>query len=226
MPFHHIRVGRTARYHQTGVDGAPVRELWFALHGYSQLAERFAATLRALDDGATAIVVPEALSRFYLETGLDGHHGDRVGASWLTREDRDQDLEDHLAYLDLLASQVTERLDHKPRVGVLGFSQGSVMAARWALRGAVLPDRLVLWGASLPGDVEPRALADRLGSCPIELVAGDRDPFVPENSIEAAAHDLRACGASANASRFSGGHLIAPLALLRAAGRSDLPLTS
>jgi predicted esterase len=74
--------------------------------------------------------------------------------------------------------------------------------------------------------VEPAVLAARLGARPIELVAGDRDSYVPAGSIEATAQALRGFGAGARASRFSGAHLIAPLPLLRAAGRAAPSVTS
>ena len=84
----HLTVSRTARYFTLGPDGAPVSELWIVLHGYAQLASRFLRWFSPLDDGATVIAAPEALSRFYLETRLDGGHGPAIGATWLTREDR------------------------------------------------------------------------------------------------------------------------------------------
>lgn len=224
MSFHHLPVSRTARYFTLGQTGETVRELWIALHGYGQLAERFVAQLAPLDDGTTLIAAPEALSRFYLETGLDGRHGEVVGATWLTREDRQADLDDHLGYLDRLVSHLLAALPQRPRVGVLGFSQGSVMAARWLARGGLIPDSLILWGTPLPADVTPAVLGARLHGRTVVFAAGDRDPYVPAGSIETAAASLQELGVDARAIRFTGGHLIPPLPLLRAAGRvGDAP---
>jgi predicted esterase len=220
MPSHHLSVSRTARYHTLGPVGANVRELWIVLHGYAQLAERFVTQLSPLDDGATLIVAPEALSRFYLETGLDGRHGEVVGASWLTREDREADLDDHLGYLDQLGAQLLGALPQRPRVVVLGFSQGSVTAARWVARGAFVPDVLILWGTPLPADVAPKVLGERMAGRTVVLAAGDRDAYVPAGSIEAAAQALQESAVSSRAIRFAGGHLIPPMPLLRAAGRA------
>mgnify|MGYP001362324305 FL=1 len=221
MPFHHLSVSRTARYHTIGQAGDNPRELWIALHGYGQLAERFVSQLEPLDDGSTVIVAPEALSRFYLETRLDGRHGEMVGASWLTREDRQADLDDHLGYLDQLAARLQGDLPGLARVGVLGFSQGSVMAARWLTRGSFVPDVLILWGTPLPADVSPAALAERLAGRTVVLAAGDADPYVPAGSIEVAAAALQEVGVPARALRFTGGHLIPPRSLLQATGRVE-----
>jgi predicted esterase len=220
MHTHHLPVSRSARYLTLGPETGTARELWIVLHGYSQLAERFLRPFVALDDGATLVVAPEALSRFYLETTPAGRHGDTVGATWLTREDREADLADHLRYLDQLVRHLHDGFaTWRPRLNVLGFSQGSVMAARWMAQGTLHPDRLVLWGTPLPRDVPPELLAPRLGATRVELVAGDQDPFVPAGTIEAGAGALAALGATARARRFAGGHAMQRAALLAAAGR-------
>ena len=219
MSIHHLSVPRTARYFALGPETEGIRELWIVLHGHAQLAERFLRAFQPLDDGATRVVAPEALSRFYLETMLDGRHGKVIGATWLTREDRETDLGDHLRYLDLLVNQLLAALRTKPTLVVLGFSQGSVMAARWAIRSAVVPDRLILWGTALPEDVTHAVLAERLAGRQVLLVAGDKDPLVAAGSIEATAGALRALGADATSQRFAGGHQISGHALLRSAGR-------
>jgi predicted esterase len=221
MPTHHLPVTRTARYSTLGPETGNIAELWVVLHGYAQLSARFQRDFAALDDGATLIVAPEALSRFYLETGLDGRHGEHVGATWLTREDRDADLADHLGYLDGLVRHLMEGFGSwRPRLSVLGFSQGSVMAARWVALGALHPARLILWGTPLPRDLLAEQLASRLGATAVTFVAGRGDPFVPAGSIEAHAEALQGLGATARALRFEGGHAIDQSALLAAAGRT------
>ena len=67
---HHITVERSARYVTLGPRDGTAREIWFALHGYGQLAGDFIRLFGALDDGTRAIVAPEALNRFYL-VGVD-----------------------------------------------------------------------------------------------------------------------------------------------------------
>ena len=215
----YLSVSRTARYFALGPEPGAVREIWIALHGYAQLAERFLASLAPLDNGETHIVAPEALSRFYLETERSGRHANLVGATWLTREAREVDLEDHLRYLDLLREHLMHGAVHAPQLTVLGFSQGAVMAARWVARVRQPPKHTVLWGSPLPADVPAEALARGLAGHPVTLVAGNVDPVVPAGSIEASADALRAAGVPARAVRFEGGHLIPPIPLLQSAGR-------
>ncbi len=218
---HHLPVARTARYFTLGREAGEVTDLWIVLHGYAQTAGRFLRNFTSLENGTTLIVAPEALSRFYLETTLEGLHGQVVGATWLTREDREADLGDHLRYLDQLVHHLMDGFGTwRPRLSLLGFSQGSVMAARWMARGTIHPERLVLWGTPLPRDVPPDELAPRLGATPVIFIAGDRDPYAPAESIEASAETLREVGATVRVLRFAGGHAIDRAALLAVADRT------
>ena len=53
-----------------------------------------------LNDGSTLIIAPEALNRFY----IDGTYN-RVGASWMTKEERITDIKENNEYLDSLAKK-------------------------------------------------------------------------------------------------------------------------
>ena len=88
---HHLPVSRTARYYTLGDPGPGTRQVWVVCHGYGQLASRFLEKLRALDDGTRYLVAPEGLSRFYLSESPAER---RVGASWMTREDRLAEIAD------------------------------------------------------------------------------------------------------------------------------------
>lgn len=220
MRLHHLDVTRTARYFALGPEDGSAAEVWIALHGYAQLASRFLRWLLPLDDGRTLLAAPEALSRFYLETGVDGRHGKAIGASWLTREDRDAELRDHLGYLDRLHEGLLGRSAASPRVVVLGFSQGAALAARWVAEGTLRPDMLVLWGAPPPPDVAPARLTERLAGRPLHLVGGDRDGYLPGDMLEAAATPFAESGAAVTVTRFPGGHQVHGPTLLALAGRA------
>src|SRR3989454_6016320 len=88
---HHIGVSRTARYFALG-DPARAGEVWFACHGYGQLAARFLEKLRVLDDGRRYLVAPEGLSRFYLSESPTDRRG---GAGWVRRGGRPAAVEEY-----------------------------------------------------------------------------------------------------------------------------------
>jgi len=220
MRLNRLDVTRTARYFTLGPPAGSAEEMWIGLHGYAQLASRFLRWLAPLDNGRTLIAAPEALSRFYLETGMDGRHGKAIGATWLTREDREADLHDHLGYLDRLHDTLLVGVAARPRVVILGFSQGAALATRWVAEGRVRPDMVMLWGSGPPADVPPAQLAERLEGRPLHLVAGDRDAYVPAESIERMGVALTEAGVNVTVTRFHGGHLVQQGALLSLASRA------
>ncbi len=216
----HIQVARTARYYAMGGSGDGVDEAWFVLHGYRQAARRFARRFEVLDAPGRIVVVPEALSRFYVDPS-PGRHGPehRVGASWMTREDRDNEIADYVAYLDAVASEVagTAAPSVRRRV-VLGFSQGAHTASRWVVLGRPTATELVLWGAGLATDLSPDALAAGLDGVRVTFVRGEDDRHRhprEEASQDALLEDL---GVSFRVLVHPGGHEIAPEPLLDLAG--------
>src|SRR5437660_2587937 len=152
MHEHHIGVSRTARYFTLGEKPQGVAEVWFACHGYGQLAARFLEKLRVLDDGRRYLVAPEGLSRFYLSESPAER---RVGASWMTREDRLAEIDDYVPYLDAVSADVFRSLDRaRVTVHALGYSQGAATASRWVAMGKAKIDRLTLWGGEFPPDLD------------------------------------------------------------------------
>jgi len=207
---HHLTVARTARYHVLGSERSDPRSLWIACHGYGQLAETFLASFDPVADGSRWIVAPEALSRFYLETARSGRHGDQVGASWMTREDREQEILDSIGYLDQVFESVAGAAGGGTRsLLALGFSQGGPTAARWALRGKSPIEELVLWGSLLPPDVLAEAGTESWLRCGITLVAGRNDPLVDVRAVTTQAKRLEAQGQRVRVILHDGRHEMA-----------------
>lgn len=199
MREHHHSVPRTARYFALGDPAAA--ELWLVLHGYGQLAGRFLERFRPLDDGRRLIVAPEGLSRFYLSEDPAER---RVGASWMTREDRLAEIADYVAYLDGLHAHLAPR----GAVHVLGFSQGASTACRWVAMGSARVDRLILWGGEVPPDLEVGAepAAARLRAARLTLVYGTRDAFFTPKVVAATEERLSAHGIPFEKLGYDGGH--------------------
>lgn len=198
MQEHRITVSRTARYCTLG---RPDREVWFVLHGYGQLAARFLRHFEPLDDGTRLIVAPEALSRFYL---TDSPTERRVGATWMTREDRLAEIEDYVRYLDAVYEDVMRSINRAQiKVTVLGFSQGATTACRWTALGASKIDRLIVWGGEVPSDVDLRR------QLRLTLVYGSRDEYFTPKVVAATEARLREQGVPYELVPFDGGHEIA-----------------
>jgi len=216
----HISVTRTARYYTLGANVMAPREVWFVCHGYGQLAGYFARHFEPLDDGTRLIVVPEALSRFYFGEAR-GQHGPEamVGATWMTREDREREIEDHVRYLDALYVAVRrERGRARGRVVVLGFSQGVATVCRWLTRGSARADRLVLWAGRMPADLFPLPAESPLRSLSLTMVVGAADDYVPPLAAAEQEALLRSEKLAFEVCRFDGGHTVDERMLRQLAG--------
>lgn len=204
----HLRVQRTARYHVLG-DPASAKDLWCVLHGHGHLARFFLNTFEGLEEGR-CIVAPEALNRYYLDTTYS-----RVGATWMTREDREHEITDQIGYLDELARLMRSECPNSGRLNVLGFSQGVATLCRWAAHGNTRLDRMVVWGGSMPPELDADAIRDRWASLRIDLVHGEQDPIVKEDVLERNKSILRTAGLAFRSHTFAGGHALDRLLLER-----------
>lgn len=194
-----------------------VRELWYVLHGYGMRAVPFIRDCHALDDGARLVVAPEALSRFY-EGELATHRTAPVGASWMTRDERLDEISDYLAYLDTLHASVAARFTgDTPEVTVLGFSQGGATAARWVAGGTVAARRLILWGSGLAPELDVTTRGTPLRAVETTFVAGTTDIYITPKIVEKELGRLRAADFPFRLVAFQGGHRLddATLAALK-----------
>jgi predicted esterase len=197
MQEHHFPTSRSARYFTLG-SAEHAAELWLVCHGYGQLASRFLERFRPIEAEHRCIVAPEGLSRFYLTESPTER---RVGASWMTREDRLHEIDDYVRYLDGVYATLAPR---QARVTALGFSQGTATVCRWVALGSSRVDRLILWGGEVPPDLD----LERLHAARLTLVFGTRDQFFTPKIIAATESRLREHKIAYELVPFEGGHEI------------------
>ncbi len=207
---HHLRVLRTARYYTLGGGAAAPRDIWFVLHGYGQLAGEFIRFFADLAADDQLVVAPEAMNRFYLASVEKVPARDRpVGATWMTREDRESEIADYVEYLDALYDEVAARhVNDGARVHVLGFSQATATATRWIEHGKSTVHRLILWGGTLPPDTRFAADANPLRGVPLTIVTGTRDHYVTSEVLDAERARLDTAGVPYRLVGFDGGHVV------------------
>jgi predicted esterase len=213
-------VQRTARYYTLGGGSSAPRTVWFVLHGYGQLAGEFVRYFADLASDDSLIVAPEAMNRFYLVSPETAPARERpVGATWMTREDRDCEISDYVEYLDALYDEVAATaVSDGATVAVIGFSQGAATATRWVTHGRVPSSRLVLWGGVMPPETDLSRGPLSLRSARLTLVIGDRDHYIDAAMVSAEEARLQTAGIPFDIIRFDGGHAIkrAVLGQLRA----------
>jgi len=166
-----------ARYYSYGKLNKKTRYLFIAFHGYGQLASYFIRNFKGLGE-EYFVIIPEGLHHFYLE-GMSG----RVGSSWMTKEDRQTDIENQSAYLNEILLNVEADLKQNIKLIVFGFSQGFATAMRWVVRNNINVDTLIDWAGSIPNDLKPSLVEDVLKESEMLLITGDSDPYINDKSI-------------------------------------------
>ena len=203
MTENELSIPKTCRYCSFGNTTNP-QTIWFTLHGYGQLAKYFIKNFESLNPEENLVIAPEGFHRFY----LDGMKG-RVGASWMTSEDRLTDISDYVNYLDLLHDTVVQKLKKdNHRLIVLGFSQGVATASRWMALGNTKPDAAVFWAGSFPPDLKPAESKRWFSDIPTWCVIGDSDKYISDENIESAKKHFDSLGISPKWLRYKGGHKI------------------
>jgi len=176
---HKISFEYSARFHTLGQASEDIEQLWFVCHGHGQLAKYFIRKFEVLNDGKTLVVAPEGLSRYYLE-GFTG----RVGATWMTKEDRLSDIENYLTYLERVFNTVKSQLKSNVQVNLLGFSQGAATISRFATQTNVHFDKLILWAGIFPPDLPPLESTERLKDKKVYWVYGTEDQYLSAGVME------------------------------------------
>jgi predicted esterase len=192
---------------------ASLTEVWIVCHGQGQLASRFLTRFIPIERQDRLFVAPEALSRYYLTPPQGGPHAPNspVGATWMTSEDREREIEDYIRYLDLLYDEIFSVVPRKAvRLWVLGFSQGTATVARWVARGKVDPDRVVLWAGLLPPELTAQDASALTRRAPLTVVLGRQDEFAKPELVVVQESRLKELGVPYETIRFDGGHEIVP----------------
>lgn len=175
---HRLSFTFQARYRMAGKPGKHIRHLWLICHGHGHLAEYFIKQFDCLDD-QHLIVAPEGLSKYYLK-GFTG----RVGATWMTKEDRLNDINNYLTYLEAVYHDAKSQLADDVKVTLFGFSQGAATISRFATQTRVHFDRLILWAGIFPPDLPPLESIERIKNKPVYWVYGKQDPYLSAGVME------------------------------------------
>ncbi|MCB9232644.1 MAG: phospholipase [Bacteroidia bacterium] len=215
MLKHELQTRRTARYFTLGELTPQTSHIWFVLHGYGQLASYFIKNFESLAGKDHFIVAPEGMSRFY----LGENKWDRVGASWMTKEDRIAEISDQIAFLDKVFDQFAGYIQiNQAKVSVLGFSQGTATVWRWLRDGRVKADNLVLWAGSIPSEFSAE-MAEKLFRMKLYIAYGSRDEYLNDENVKKQLDELGTIKPDFEVIKFEDGHRIPEDALAELVSR-------
>jgi len=193
----YIPIPKQGRVYTLGNRSAP--EVWIVFHGYGQLAAYFIRKFQCILKENIQIIAPEALSRFYIDEKYE-----RVGACWMTKDDRLLDIHEQQLFLDAVYQKYIPKPPSK--LILLGFSQGVPTLWRWMKNAKIIADEVILWAGSLP--TEPEYLTPIHGN--LWYVTGNQDPYLPHINIESIEEQAKKLTPKFEKITFEGKHTIPP----------------
>ena len=171
-----LQIEKKARYFLLGNPGNDTSIVWVVLHVYGMLSEFFIQKFKKLENKNTLILAPEALNRFYIDTNYG-----RVGASWMTKDERQDDIKENIKYLNILMDQIIKEIGHNRfKINVLGFSQGGATACRWLFKSGLKFENLIMWAGDIPKDTLTEENRLKWSDMNTHLVMGKKDELINE----------------------------------------------
>lgn len=155
---------------------AETKNIWVVFHGIGYLSKYFLKYFRHLNQKENYVIAPQAPSKYYLDSKYE-----HVGASWATRENTEQEIENVLAYLDEVYEK--EGLKNAENLILFGYSQGVSVVSRWVANRKIKCSKLILNSGRLPQELEPSDFAF-LEGIEVDFVYGKDDPFVNEEFLK------------------------------------------
>lgn len=201
MKENHLITKKTARYYTLGDLNTNTRQVWFVLHGFGQMAGSFLKKFEPLQAPDVFFIAPEALNHFYLKGA-----GAEVGATWMTKEDRLNEIKDYVNYLDDVYEQFELERYPETKITALGFSQGSSTVTRWVNATKHRIDTLISYAGEVGVEVFPIQEQSMLRRSKNYFVYGTSDEYFPLETIK----QMKAAYREMNFTEieFEGGHEI------------------
>ena len=204
MQEKHIHVELTAPYYTLNQLTEHTKRIWVVFHGQGMLAQYFIRKWAGLDAKQNFIIAPQGLSKYYLE-GFTG----RVGASWMTKEDRLTEIANQGRYINAVL-KAEKVWDSQAEIILFGFSQGVATACRYAAYSKSRFHQLVLWAGMFPPDIYAEDVS-HWGDQRIRYFTGNQDPFFKEEMIDQQDELVeRVTGRLPELIRFDGKHEVLP----------------
>ena len=197
-----IKTPKTARIYVSGNITEKTEEIVIAIHGYAQLGKFFIKKFTPIISEKRVVVVPEALNKFYWN-GMKG----KVVASWMTKDDRESEIEDYTEYLNKVYELIIKDAPANVKITVLGFSQGTATSCRWISdNNHSKISRLILWASAMPKEVFSEAkLYEHID---FTIILGDKDEYISIEELNRHVLELKEEGFNPKSIVYEGNHTV------------------
>ncbi len=198
----HISFTATNSYSTLNELSDETKNVWFAFHGIGYLSRYFLKYFDKLPPRQNFIIGPQAPSKYYLNSAYK-----HVGASWLTKEDREASMETVINYLDSVYAN--EVVPEHCNLIVFGFSQGVSVAMRWVAARKIPCNHLVLYAGGIPDELTRHDFDFFPAATKITSIVGDADEYLTPERLIKERHKIEALfEGKAGQIIFSGSHEI------------------
>lgn len=200
---HHLAINIKASYYTLNELTDKTECVWVVFHGYGQLAEHFIKKFNGLAPEQNFIIAPQGLSKYYIE-GVNG----RVGASWMTKEDRLTEIDNQYSYIDAVLRQFDFE---SKRLIYFGFSQGTATMGRYAAHAKIPFHKMIIWAGTFPPDTKPEDWNFLTGKEEILYYTSKGDPYFKDEMIDHQNQVVnKALGVDPQLHWYDGGHRVLP----------------
>lgn len=201
----HLNITISTPYHTLNELTDKTKNIWLACHGQGQLAEYFVKKFEILNSEENFVIAPQGISKYYLN-GFTG----RVGASWMTKEDREKEIENQQNLLkDIWKKEVGD--PKGKQVIFFGFSQGAATISRFVAYSKIPFHKMILWSGGFAHDLTNQDFKHLSGNETIHYFTSEDDPFYkPEMLVQQRERVMSAMGIKPEVRFFEGGHKVIP----------------
>jgi len=196
-----IEIPLTSRYFTHGELSSRTKFIWIACHGYGQLAQYFIKKFEILDEHKHFVIAPEGINRFYL-TGFSG----RVGATWMTKEDRETDIVNYCKQLSAILHSINKKRLKQVKLNLFGFSQGTATISRWMEKENIKCENLILWAGKLAHELELKKFRNLFNKG--YFLFGSEDEFSSKEEIQKYLSSISESGLSLSFIPYIGMHAV------------------
>ncbi|KXX72081.1 alpha/beta hydrolase [Flammeovirga sp. SJP92] len=191
-----------APFYTNGVLTEQTEHLWMVFHGYGQLADHFMRRFDILSSEEHHVVSCQGLSRFYLDSQYQ-----KVGASWMTKLDREADIRHQQLYIsNVFENRLNALGEKKVKYNYLAFSQGGATLLRWLNYYKPKVDNLILWAGDIPKELTAEDFSFLTPNSNVMMVLGDKDPFRTFIDVKRQKELLNSLNCNSKFIKFDGGH--------------------